>query len=570
MEATRLDEVTRWELLLDAVVTMGAGLALDPLLERIVAAAARLAGARYAALGVLDTGQDRRLRTFVHRGIDARLAAEIGDLPAGHGLLGQIIDRPEPLRLDDLGAHPSSHGFPAHHPPMGSFLGVPVRTRDHVFGNLYLTEKEGGAGFTEEDEHLVVALAAAAGVAVENALLLEAARRGERWMAATAEIATQVARAEDGPEAVALVAGRARELADADLAWVVAGPDRDSLRFQTVVGADVDLERVRDLPLEGSVAREVVESGVPQVREDLEADPRQRRAHDRVPGWPPLDSVMLLPLSGATGYTGVLCLGWRPGRTARARDLDPSLPAAFAEQAALSLQVARSRELGEQLAVLEDRDRIGRDLHDLVIQRLFAVGLSLQGAVRLSGSPELTLRLERAVDDLDATIKDIRLTIFQLGSTADSHDLQAEVLRLVERAGHVLGTRPRLVVSGPLRSGVRPELAGDVLAVLTEALSNALRHARARHLDVTVSVGPEVVVEVRDDGVGLGPDVLESGLRNLRQRAERRGGSLVVGTPEGGGMQLCWRVPQDPTGTTSTGPAACSSTEAETEPNIRR
>ena len=539
-----LDEVARWELLLDAVVTMGADLSLDGLLQRIVAAARTLAGARYAALGVLGAGPERRLSTFVHQGMDPERAGAIGDLPAGHGLLGQIFDRPEPLRLHDLGEHPASYGFPQHHPPMHSFLGVPVRTRDRVFGNLYLTEKVGGGDFTEQDERIVIALAAAAGVAVENATLYAAAQRGQRWMAATAEITTLVAAAPTAEEAARLVADRARNVAGAAVAWIVAGPDAASMQFRAVSGGAVDLARLCQLPLDRSVAREVVDSGVPEVREHLQDDPRQQTARDRVPGWPPLASAMLLPLSAATGWTGVLCLGWTDTQAGRAAELDPALPARFAEQAALSLQLARSRAQAEQLAVLQDRDRIGRDLHDLVIQRLFAVGLSLQGAARLSQAPALTRRVEQAVDDLDATIKDIRRTIFELGATEDeAPDLQSVVTRLVERAAHSLGARPRLVLSGPIRTRVPPDLAAEVVAVLTEALSNLVRHARADRIEVLLSLEDQLVLEVVDNGVGLPDQVIESGLANLRERALRRGGTFSTGVPPGGGTCLRWTVP---------------------------
>ena len=171
-----LDEQARLRLLLDAVVTMAADLSLDGVLSRIVAIASTLVDAQYAALGVLDTGPERRLRTFVHHGMDSDVVTEIGELPTGHGLLGLLIDEPRPIRLHDIAAHPASYGFPEHHPPMSSFLGVPVRIRDKVFGNLYLTEKAGGGDFTDDDETIVIALAAAAGVAIENARLLRGGR----------------------------------------------------------------------------------------------------------------------------------------------------------------------------------------------------------------------------------------------------------------------------------------------------------------------------------------------------------------------------------------------------------
>jgi signal transduction histidine kinase len=372
----------RLRLLLDGFVAMAADLSLDGVLSRIVTIASSLADARYAALGVLDVGGERRLRTFVHHGMSEEQVVEIGELPSGHGLLGLIIDRPEPLRLHDLTAHPASYGVPEGHPPMTSFLGVPVRIRDQVFGNLYLTEKVGEGDFTEQDESIVVALAAAAGVAIENARLYE--------------------------------------------------------------------------------------------------------------------------------------------------------------------EAARARDDQERLAVYEDRDRIGRDLHDLVIQRLFAVGLGLESVARRSADPDLTARLEQAVDDLDGTIKDIRRTIFALGSMADTSDLQAEVTRLVDRAAATLKFRPTLRIEGPVRTLVRPELAPDLLAVLGEALSNASRHAEASAVDVLVAAGDEVVVVVADDGRGMADDVRESGLGNMRERALKHGGTFTLSSTTGQGTTVEWRVPATP------------------------
>ncbi len=538
-----LDERARWELLLEAVVTMATDLSLDGLLQRIVAIASKLAGARYAALGVLDIGQERRLRTFVNQGIDVERAAVIGHLPEGHGLLGQLIDRPEPLRLHDISAHPASYGFPDHHPPMRSFLGVPVRTRDQVFGNLYLTEKEGGGDFTEQDERIVIALAAAAGVAIENAQLLESARRGERWMSATAEITGLLVGPVRGAEALQAVADLALELADADVVWIVAGESPHDLEMQVVSGTEADLAALRDLPIAESLAREVVDSGEPGIVENLQDHPLAEQATRSVPGWSPIGSAMMLPLTGSSGYRGVLALGWLPERAERVRDLDPALPASFAEQAALSLQVARSQEVSQRLAVFEDRDRIGRDLHDLVIQRLFAVGLSLQGAERLTALPEVSRRIVQAVDDLDATIRDVRMTIFELGTPEDSRDLQAEVTRLVDRAAATIKCRPVLTFRGPVRTRISDELAPDILAVLTESLSNAMRHARASRLEVTLSVDDEVELDVCDDGVGIPDGVPESGLRNMRERAARRRGTCEIVRLDEGGTRVRWTVP---------------------------
>lgn len=494
-----LDQQARLQLLLDAVVTISADLSLDGVLSRIVAIASRLVDARYAALGVLSAGRERRLQTFVHHGISHDLAAEIGDLPTGHGLLGLIIDRPEPLRLSDIAEHPTSYGFPAHHPPMSSFLGVPVRIRERVFGNLYLTEKAGGGDFTAEDEEVVVALAAAAGVAIENARLYEGTATREAWARATGEIAGRLT--DPGPlaESCAAVAALAREVADADAAWVSLGEPGE----ETTTGYDgTELE-------------------------DDEVGP-----------------VLVVDFAPAASTRGTLSLAWTRDREDVFHTLDAQLVAAYAEQAALTLQLAEAREDQHRLAVFEDRDRIGRDLHDLVIQRLFAVGLGLQGTTRMVDKPEVAARLEQAVDDLDATIKDIRRAIFGLSSLETAGDVQAEVTRLVERAGSTLKFRPTLRFEGPVRTLVSAELAPDLLAVLAEGLSNASRHAEASAVEVVLEAGERIVLTVRDDGRGMAGQVAESGLANIRTRAERRGGRLVVESAPGQGTSLTWDVPR--------------------------
>lgn len=493
-----LDQQARLQLLLDAVVTISADLSLDGVLSRIVAIASRLVDARYAALGVLSAGTRRRLRTFVHHGISDDVAVEIGDLPTGHGLLGLIIDRPEPLRLHDIAQHPASYGFPAHHPPMASFLGVPVRIRDRVFGNLYLTEKTGGGDFTVQDEEVVVALAAAAGVAIENARLYEETTTRETWARATASLGSALAGSGPGDDAVAHVVSQARDLADAAAAW-----------------AEVTAE-------DGT--RVLARAGGSGPAED--------------------GPVLTVPFSPSAGARGTLSLAWLPDQEDRHYSLDEGLVAAYAEQATLSLQLAEAREEQRRLAVFEDRDRIGRDLHDLVIQRLFAVGLGLQGASRMVEKPSVAARIEQAVDDLDATIKDIRRAIFGLSSLESTGDVQAEVTRLVERAASTLKFRPRLAFEGPVRTLVPDDVVPDLLAVLAEMLSNASRHAEATAVAVVLEAGDRVSLTVRDDGRGMPGAATESGLANIRARAEQRGGTLEVASTPGGGTTVVWSVPR--------------------------
>jgi signal transduction histidine kinase len=540
-----LDEQARLRLLLDAVVTMAADLSLDGVLSRIVAIASTLVDAEYAALGVLDTGPERKLRTFIHHGMDSEVVTEIGELPTGHGLLGLLIDEPRPIRLHDIAAHPSSYGFPEHHPPMSSFLGVPIRIRGQVYGNLYLTEKAGGGDFSDDDETVVIALAAAAGVAIENARLYEEAERRQLWLRATAEITALLADATQGRDALQLVADRAREVSGADVAWVVAGADSETLELRVVSGVPADLRAMRDLPMHHSLAAQVVRTGEAVAVRDLASDPRAVDPSSTL-GWPSLGPAVVVPMGSGSGVEGVLALAWTPEHGARFDAVDAALPASFAEQATLALQISRSREDQKRLDLLEDRDRIGRDLHDLVIQRLFAVGLSLESAARLVVVPEVSARVERAVDELDGTIKDIRRTIFALGSMDATTDVQTEIERIVNRAADTMKFQPTIRIEGPIRSLVGDLIAPDLLAVLGEALSNASRHAEASAVDVLVSAGDEVVVRVTDNGKGMDEVVLESGLDNMRKRAHKHGGTFVVHSEPGAGTTVTWAAPTRP------------------------
>jgi two-component system, NarL family, sensor histidine kinase DevS len=535
-----LDEQARLRLLLDAVVSMAADLTLDGVLTRIVEISRHLTGAQYAALGVLNSGPRKGLRTFVHHGMTPVQVEQIGDLPTGHGILGLLIDRPEPLRLHEISAHPESYGFPAHHPPMKSFLGVPVRIRDQVFGNLYLTEKTGSGDFTQEDEEIVVALAAAAGVAIENARLYEETGRREEWLAASAEITGLLSGSGAVEGALQVVADRARQLAAADVAWLVSGTPGD-IALRAVSGPPVTLAQLRDLSMDKSLAHEVIKSGEPIAIEDMTQD-RRAMTMDHIAGWPTIGPAIVVPLRSGSDVVGALALGWTPEHSYEYHRVDPRLPASFAEQAALALQLVRSRENERRLALFEDRDRIGRDLHDLVIQRLFAVGLSLQSVSGVSDTPQVNQRIDAAVDDLDATIKDIRRSIFALGSSEAAADIQTEITHLVERAASTLKFRPTLVIEGPVRSTVSEEVAPHLLAVLGEALSNAIRHAGATEIDVRVSAGDSLELVVSDNGGGIIRENPESGLRNIRDRAVRLGGVCeVVSSPDG--TTVTWSVP---------------------------
>lgn len=525
----------RLRALLDAVVGIGSDLDLRSTLQRIVQSACELVGATYGALGVI--GPDRLLHDFIIQGIDEELHAKIGELPHGRGVLGLLIDDPRPLRMPDITQHPKSYGFPAHHPPMHSFLGVPVRIRDHVFGNLYLAEKQGAAEFTEDDEEIVVALAAAAGVAIENARLYALAHRRERWLAATAEITSVLLGEVRRTDALSLVARRAREIAEAELALLLLyDEDEGQFTVEVVDGAD-------------GAARELVGAVLPANETTFAGSVTERR-HELVENlaeaapWPhPVIAgpAVVSPLAAADVLHGVLVIAHRPDRGPAAED-DMALLGSFAGQAALAMERARGQEERELLVVLEDRERIARDLHDVVIQRLFATGLQLQSGA-MNARPEVAKRINQAVDDLDATIRDIRRTIFEL-RTPMSAALRTEIRDAIEVAAESLGYRPGLELIGPIDSAVPDTLRAELTAVLREALSNAVRHAHADRVAVTVTVDAGwVTVTVTDDGVGCDPEAARSGLINLRERAERLGGDFQLSRVIPHGTEVRWSVP---------------------------
>lgn len=538
------DEQERWKLLLDAVVSMAADLSTDELLSRVVQIAADLAGARYAALGVLGNDPDRRLRTFITHGFTEDQTARIGPPPEGHGLLGVIIDHPEPLRLRDLSTHPASYGFPPDHPPMTSFLGVPLRARGRVFGNLYLTDKIGAREFDDSDERIVIALAAAAGVAIENATLHEEAVRRERWLEATAELIARLVGGATGDEALQLVADRARALAEADVTWVVIGSRPEQLRLTVVAGVPGEPADVQAAVAEDSLEATVVRTGRPLTIEDLVAGGVGSAPPASTLRWPDLGPAILVPLAGEHGIDGVVGLAWTPQRRALFHALDPALPTNFAEQAALALRIARSRRDLQRLELFEERERIARDLHDVVIQRLFAIGLSLQGTLRNQDMDALRDAIDNAVDDLDGTIRDIRRTIFELGSPGET-DAQSEIIRICERAASALKFRPRVTFEGPVRTTIEPAMVPHLGAALSEILSNAARHASATSLSVLLSTrsGDEIVLRVTDNGRGMPQQWDESGLANLRRRAQALGGRFTIHAAAGGGTAVEWRVP---------------------------
>ncbi|GGZ05428.1 histidine kinase [Streptomyces poonensis] len=529
--------------LLEAVLAVGRELELEQALRSIVQAAAVLVDAEYAALGVI--GPDgRRLSEFLTVGVTEEQIARIGPYPEGHGILGELIRHPEPLRLAKLSQHPASYGVPAHHPPMNTFLGVPIRVRDQVFGNLYLTEKRGGAQFDEEDESVLSTLAVAAGVAIDNARLYEESRLRERWLRASAEITHSLMSGSDRSEVLALIAERAREITGAALA-VVAVPmaGTDSLTVELAIGREAEAHRGMVLPTDGSLIGEAFSRAAPVSTPDISCDGRVCAGPPRFTG---LGPAVAVPIGSGDGVRGVVLLVREAGRTVFAEQEDGPLQG-FAAQAAVAMELAERRRDAERIAVLQDRDRIARDLHDLAIQRLFATGMTLQSAGRFIEHEEASRRVLRAVDDLDETIKIIRSTIFGLRSRDDEAagpGLRARAVRVVGEAAPVLGFAPSVRMEGLLDTHVPKETADHVVAVLSEALTNVARHARAGRVEVALETdGRDVRLEVSDNGVGIPAGGRRSGLRNMAERARQLGGALETTGPPDGGTTLVWRVP---------------------------
>jgi signal transduction histidine kinase len=525
--------------LLEAVVAVGSNLDLEIVLRRIVEAAIGLVNARYGALGVV--GEAGVLAEFIPVGLDEAEIARIHHWPEGRGLLGELITSPRPLRLPDISADARSSGFPAGHPPMRSFLGVPVRIRGEVYGNLYLTEKENGGQFDDEDEAIVVALAAAAGVAIENARLYEEARRRQRWLQASAEVTRLLLSGADPGEVLDLVTQQVLDMSGADLA-VLALPRGEGGELVIRHAAGQDAAKAQGLILPGvSLSAAVLATGEPVALEDFSHDERVAPvAREQMA----LGPAVIFPLGGPANVRGVLTVGRHPG----AMPLAPAateMVGSFAAQAAVALELADARRAAELFTVLQDRERIARDLHDLVIQRLYATGMSLQGTLPMIERPELAERVSRAVDALDDTIGEIRSAIFALQARHDIKEpgFRGQILDIAAEMSGPLGFAPSLSMSGGLEERVPAGIAEQARHALREALSNAARHARASRVDVTVEVGRDLLLVVRDDGVGLPPSTRRSGLANLAERARQLGGTLQVGPAGENGTELRWQVP---------------------------
>ncbi|GGZ16832.1 histidine kinase [Streptomyces inusitatus] len=536
--------------LLEAMRSVGTGLELHSTLDRICETAAELADARYAAIGVVDEEGDG-LSDFVTYGVGEETARLIGRRPDGHrGLLGALIHDPAPVRLADLTSDPRFAGFPPGHPPMRTFLGVPIRVQGEIFGNLYLAEKNGGGEFNDYDLHMVRVLATEAGIAIGNARLYEAARQRERWIDGSVAVTTALLSGQDADEALSVVAEQARRLADADAGIVMLPAGEGGLEI-AAVASDQPVTALLGmvLPAQSPVAASLL-AGEPVFITDASADPRVVTGLSERYG-----PSMMLPLHSGGRVLGALATPRRHGAR-QFSEAERTLATQFASQAALALIMAEAQRDRERLAVYEDRDRIARDLHDLVIQRLFATGMMLEGAQRKSVVPAVQDGVGKAVDELDVTIQEIRTAIFALqqGPAEAPSGLRTRVLREINMAAVPLGFRPGHRFVGPVDSTVGELTGKNLIAALREALSNAFRHADASRIEVVVDATvtlPDgsggVRLTVADDGVGIPAGGRRSGLRNLARRAESLGGSSVCGPGigEGGqGTTVSWEAPR--------------------------
>ncbi|MFG2345948.1 GAF domain-containing sensor histidine kinase [Streptomyces phaeochromogenes] len=539
------DDVPR---LLEAMRAVGSGLELRSTLERICGTAAKLADARYAAIGVAAEDGDG-LAEFVYQGVDGETARLIGRLPDGHeGLLGALLREPEPVRLAEPTEDPRSCGFPEHHPRMRGFLGVPIRVQGEIFGNLYLAEKRGGGPFDDHDLDMVRVLAGEAGIAIGNARLYEAAKQRERWIDGSVAVTTALLSGGDADEALQVVAEQARRLSDSAAGLVLLPAAEGGLEIVAVASERPSRALGLVVPAENEVVGELL-AGEAVFVEDAATDPRM--LSDLSGGYGP---TMLLPLQSGGRVLGTLVMARAEGARPFS-ETERNLATQFASQAALALMMAEVQRDRERLAVYEDRDRIARDLHDLVIQRLFATGMMLESAQRRSAVPEVRQGVGKAVDELDVTIQEIRTAIFALQQEPAEvpTGLRTRVLREINMAAVPLGFKPSHHFVGPVDMVVGELTAKNLIAALREALSNAFRHAGASRIDVTVDATvrlpdgrPGVRLTVTDDGVGIPEGGRRSGLKNLARRAESLGGDSWYGPgsgENGGGASVVWEAP---------------------------
>jgi GAF domain-containing protein len=540
--------------LVEAGISLASELELDTLLQRIANLSREVIGARYGAVGVVD--DEGKLVQFVHSGIGEEVVKEIGHLPRGDGLLGVLIEEGRPLRLHEIKDHPKSSGWPEHHPDMHSFLGVPITGPRRILGRLYLTEKDDERDFSKDDERIAMMLAAQAGAAIENANLYEEVRRRSTDLARRMNELSSVERVAgllitEGAveEALGSIAHEARRLTSADATTIsLINESTGELVVRFASEEDASGEGVAGIRLDPgtSKAHSVLSRLAPEVVEDLAADPEVNREAIRKLRHPRAGAFVPLVVKGKA--VGVLSAYHREvGRLFHEDDL--TILQIMANQAAIALENERLTEALKDLAVLEERERISKELHDGVIQSIYSVGLHLQGSMSLmKRDPDTaSARIEASINELDNVVRDVRSYIFELLPKQAKEQGVAETIRGLGRDLEVntLANVEVLADKGVFL-GLDEHRQSDVIQVVREIISNIARHAQAGHVVISaMSSGNELVVSVEDDGVGYAPGSVKRGhgLDNMTRRAEQLGGTVDIQKRDPAGMKHVLRIP---------------------------
>ncbi len=511
-------------------------LSIEGLLERVVAEACRIGGAGRGILDVVDSSADQRLARFASHGlVDLTAGTETTDVVVGREVLVDLVDQAS----SPLGTLP--------------YLGVPIRVDGRAFANLYLFDQVGGTGFVADDEDVIGAFASSAGLMISTALVQRKSARDRQWLDASAEIATTLLGPVSPSSARQLVVDQAREVASASCAILLLPGGDGDLVVAAVSGLEPEGVLGETVPVLGTLVGRPSRTGRAVVVPHTDLDGRYDPA--MTPRWPALHTVQMLPMHDRlrpddAAHTGTLVVGWTGSRSLDAWELDPELPERFAEHAAHMLHIARAAGDNRRLAVAEDRGRISRDLHDIVIQRLFAIGMNLDQTARSSSDQHTIESLTAAVDGIDETIADLRRTIAGLErDDVDGPDVVAHLNQLAADAGELMGLEPTVTFEGAVATQIPGTVGEHVIAVAGEMLSNIVKHSGAHHVAVHLSVGRDVVLNVNDDGQGMAAgDDLEggNGMRNMRRRAELLGGRCVAHSAPGEGTTVTWSVPRTP------------------------
>ncbi len=529
------DRVTQARLrsLLDAAAAIGGDLELDHLLERIAEAATDLVNARYGALGVLQS--DGRLERLVQTGMPDDAESRDPKAPL-RSILKALSETTEARQRADATDSVRVSGFPSKHPTVHSFLGVPIRVRNEVVGNLYLADRRDGA-FSRLDEELVGEFAVAAGIAIDNARRFEETRRKQRLSAALSEVASTLLSA--GPEDVlgAVTSKVALLLPSTLVTIIVPGPCESQMRVAAADGLHSEGAVGDVFAMEGSLAAQAVLTG--QV---ITSAGGHQMSTAR--GTIKFGAIVAVPLMVSGRAIGALCIAHEPGGSGFTR-AERDTVTEFAIQAGLAVALAWARLDRERLEVVEDHARIARDLHDNVIQRLFATGLGLQALA--AEDPAHAEAIDAHTLEIDAAISDIRSAVFLRASTppSDAKRVRHRVLDVIVQLTPALGSSPRVAFSGRSTAVIPRPLADDIVAVVREALMNVAKHAQATSTEVAIRLGDTSIdITIVDDGVGIGTAVARaSGIRNLRRRAERYGGVFTLQPRTPHGTRAEWSVP---------------------------